>query len=67
MLSQPCPKLNEIPTAQRLILDLLGTAEQTSSAGSNKTGLLSLDGVSRNGGSLSDMLMVTLRCVSVQP
>ena len=50
----------EILTTRRLILDLLGTAEETGSAGSNETSLLSLDGVSGDGRSLSDMLMVTL-------
>ncbi len=49
----------ETQLTKRLILDLLGTAEETSAASGDETGLLSLDGVSGNGGSLSDMLVVT--------
>ena len=44
-----------------LLLGLLSTAQQTSSPGSDKTSLLTLSGVSRDGGGLADMLMVTLR------
>lgn len=43
-----------------LLLRLLGTAQQTSSAGGNKTGLLTCGGVSGDGRSLTNMLMVTL-------
>lgn len=50
----------KLPKTKRLILDLLGSAEQTSTASGDETGLLSLDGVSGNGGCLSDMLVVTL-------
>lgn len=46
--------------ANNLILCLLGTTEQTRSSGSDKTGLLTLDGVSGDGRSLTNMLMVTL-------
>jgi hypothetical protein len=62
MQAQAQSENNKPPSqqTQRLILDLLGTAEQTSSAGGNKTGLLSLDGVSGDGRGLTDMLMVTL-------
>jgi len=42
-----------------LILSLLGTTQQTGSSGSNETSLLTLGGVSRDGGSLANMLMVT--------
>jgi hypothetical protein len=45
--------------ANNLILCLLGTTEQTRSSGSDKTGLLTLDGVSGDGRSLTNMLMVT--------
>jgi hypothetical protein len=43
-----------------LILGLLGTAQETSSPGSNETRLLTLGSVPRDGRSLTDMLMVTL-------
>lgn len=42
-----------------LILRLLRTTEQTSSPGSNKTGLLTLCGVAGDGRGLTDMLVVT--------
>lgn len=42
-----------------LILGLLGTTQQTSSPSSNETSLLTLGSVSRDGRSLTDMLMVT--------
>jgi len=45
--------------SNNLILCLLGTTEQTRSSGSDKTGLLTLDGVSGDGRSLTNMLMVT--------
>jgi hypothetical protein len=45
--------------ATTLLLCLLGTTEKTRSAGSDKTGLLTLDGVSGDGRSLTNMLMVT--------
>ena len=52
-----------------LVLDLLGTAQQTSSPGGDETGLLTLYGVAVDGRGLSDMLVVTtsvrLRIVSV--
>ena len=43
----------------RLILGLLGTAEQTCPPGGDETGLLTADGVARDGRGLSDMLVVT--------
>jgi hypothetical protein len=46
--------------ATTLLLCLLGTTEKTRSAGGDKTGLLTLGGVSGNGRSLTNMLMVTL-------
>jgi hypothetical protein len=42
-----------------LILDLLGTTEQTRPPRGDETGLLTLDGVPRDGRSLTDMLVVT--------
>jgi len=49
----------ETPSSSRLILDLLGTTEKTSSSGGDETSLLTLGGVSGDSGSLSDMLVVT--------
>lgn len=46
--------------ATTLLLCLLGTTEKTRSAGGDKTGLLTLGGVSGDGRSLTNMLMVTL-------
>jgi hypothetical protein len=43
----------------RLILGLLGTTEQTSSPGGNKTGFLTVGGVAGDGRGLTDMLVVT--------
>jgi len=48
-----------LPSRKRLILDLLGTAEQTCPAGGNETSLLTGNGVARDGRGLSDMLVVT--------
>lgn len=42
-----------------LILGLLSTAEQTRPSRGNETGLLTLDGVPRDGRRLTDMLVVT--------
>lgn len=42
-----------------LIRSLLGTSEQTSSSGSNKTGLLTRDGASGDGRGLTNVLVVT--------
>jgi hypothetical protein len=42
-----------------LVLDLLGTTEQTRPPRGDETGLLTLDGVPRNGRRLTDMLVVT--------
>lgn len=41
------------------LLDLDGTTEQTSAAGSNKTDFLTGDGLAGDGGGLSDVLVVT--------
>lgn|SRR6478609_5807132 len=46
--------------ATTLLLCLLGTTEETRPSGGNKTGLLTLGGVSGDGRSLTNMLMVTL-------
>lgn len=46
--------------ATTLLLCLLGTTEKTRPSGGNKTGLLTLGGVSGDGRSLTNMLMVTL-------
>lgn len=43
-----------------LLLRLLGTAQQTRPSGGNKTGLLTLDGVSGDGRRLTNVLVVTL-------
>jgi len=43
----------------RLVLDLLGTTQQTSSPSSNETRLLTLCGISRDRRCLTNMLMVT--------
>lgn len=51
--------------ATTLFLCLLGTTEKTRSAGGDKTGLLTLGGVSGDGRSLTNMLVVTLCRVSV--
>jgi hypothetical protein len=48
-----------LPSKDRLILGLLGTAEQTCPAGGNETSLLTGNGVARDGRGLSDMLVVT--------
>merc|ERR1712137_508080 len=48
-----------LPSRKHLILDLLGTAEQTCPAGGNETSLLTGNGVARDGRGLSDMLVVT--------
>lgn len=65
MLQASKTEVVKLPNTKRLILDLLGSAEETSAASGDETGLLSLDGVSGNGGSLSDVLVVTLfKCVS---
>jgi len=45
--------------ATTLLLCLLGTTEKTRSAGGDKTGLLTLGGVSGDGRSLTNMLVVT--------
>jgi hypothetical protein len=45
--------------ATTLLLCLLGTTEETRPSGGNKTGLLTLGGVSGDGRSLTNMLMVT--------
>ena len=42
-----------------LFLRLLSTTQQTRPPGGNETGLLSLDGVPRDGRRLTDMLVVT--------
>lgn len=42
-----------------LLLDLLGTTQQTSPSGSDETSLLTLGGVTRDGGGFTDMLVVT--------
>jgi hypothetical protein len=42
-----------------LVLDLLGTTEQTRPPRSDETSLLTLDGVPRDGRGLTDMLVVT--------
>ena len=42
-----------------LILDLLGTTQETSSPGGNETGLLTLGGVAGDGRRLTNVLMVT--------
>lgn len=42
-----------------LLLDLLGTSEQTSSSGSNETSLLTGNSLSRDGRGLTNVLMVT--------
>lgn len=42
-----------------LLLDLLGTSEQTGSSGSDETSLLTRDSLSRDGRSLTNMLVVT--------
>lgn len=42
-----------------LVLGLLGTSEKTSSSGGDKTNLLTGNSVSRNGRSLTNVLMVT--------
>lgn len=42
-----------------LVLGLLGTAQQTGSAGSNKTGFLTLYGISGDGRGFTNVLMVT--------
>jgi hypothetical protein len=55
MKTTEMPFVGESP----LILGLLGTTQQTRSARSNKTSLLTLCGVPRDGRSLTDMLMVT--------
>ena len=47
------------PSSLRLILGLLGTAEQTRPPCGNETGLLTLDCVPRDRGSFTDMLVVT--------
>lgn len=43
----------------RLVLGLLGTAEQTSPPGGNETGLLTGGGLARDGRSLTNVLVVT--------
>lgn len=48
-----------LPSERRLVLGLLSTTQETSSSGSNKTGLLTLCGVTRDGRGLTNMLVVT--------
>merc|ERR1712137_789963 len=48
-----------LPGRKHLVLDLLGTAEQTCPAGGDETSLLTGNGVARDGRGLSDMLVVT--------
>ena len=45
--------------ARYLFLELLGTAEQTSTAGSNETSLLTGDGIASNGRGVTNVLMVS--------
>ncbi|QBM89397.1 hypothetical protein METSCH_D04680 [Metschnikowia aff. pulcherrima] len=45
--------------ATRLVGGLLGTSQQTSSSGGNQTSLLTWNGVSGDGGGLTNMLVVT--------
>lgn len=42
-----------------LLLDLLGTTQQTGTSGSNETNLLTRGSITRNGRSVTNMLMVT--------
>jgi hypothetical protein len=46
-------------TQRRLVLGLLGTAEQTSPAGGNETSLLTRGSLTADGRGLTDMLVVT--------
>jgi hypothetical protein len=46
-------------TQRRLVLGLLGTAEQTSPAGGNETSLLTSGSLTADGRGLTDMLVVT--------
>ena len=48
-----------LPSEMHLVLGLLSTTQETSSSGSNKTGLLTLCGVAGDGRGLTDMLVVT--------
>lgn len=54
------PSHETMNPAAHLILRLLSTTQQTSPPGGNKTGLLTLGGVPRDGRSLTNMLVVTL-------
>ena len=57
-LSTACPRQLQ-PQCHRLVLGLLGTAEQTRPPGGNETGLLTLRSVAGDGRGLTDMLVVT--------
>jgi hypothetical protein len=59
MRSQQAQYNEKTPISSHLILDLLGTTQQTSSPSSNETSLLTLCSVSRDRGGLTNMLMVT--------
>ena len=50
---------HSIPLTNDLLLGLLCTTEQTSSAGGNETSLLTLGGVAGDGRGLTDVLVVT--------
>jgi hypothetical protein len=59
MQSQQAQYNEKPPISSHLILDLLGTTQQTSSPSSNETSLLTLCSISRDRRSLTNMLMVT--------
>jgi hypothetical protein len=57
--SLPMSHIDATVSKTTLILDLLGTAEQTCPPRGDETGLLTLDGIAGDGGRFSDMLVVT--------